>query len=886
MDIKKPLLIILLSLISFSIIAQSVIITKSEIIESRNGKSYYVHTVQKGQTVYSISRAYDLTPDEIYFENPNSNQGININQQLLIPTVNKETELTTEVSNANFDFFYHVAANNETFEKISSIYLIPVKYIKKANPKLLPPFREGEYIKVPVEDAFNILDGKVKGRPVLADNPIAQYKPPVRKKPDNNRTQTDNTNKTNNNSSNKSTKQVSQKPSSQTVSFDPSIPVIQDYRHVVILGETTESIAKKYDISVEVLKAANPGLGNSVEKGDRLRVPDRSKMLQQKDSTEKEKPSIAEMNQKADSVPDTITVKQAKEEVVETTQHIVKKKETLYSIGREYGLTVDELIKANPGLSSLIKIGQVIVVPKKKITQPFIIHKTEANTRTSKIAKLYQISVFQIKDFNPEIGNRVYKGDDIKIPVGSSAFIVPVMPEDEITHQDENENEQDPSDKSLCDFVPHSNKVFKVALMIPLSLEETDSLDVEQFFLAPKPFFKSFRFIKFYEGALMALDSVTKQGANIEFFVYDVDKNITKTVKVLTQPELKSMDLIIGPFFNNSFNQVALFAGNFNIPIVNPLSYRDEVANNYKTVFKVKPTEHAQKPILETYINKFSKNSKVFLISQTSYVDADIVTEINNGILSIIDYQVEVSNKELLDLSYLVAERDTLFDPMTTPPPFLFENTEIYPEIIESKIADSTTINNHLVKINYSVDSLYPFLENASPIRNNLVILHGNKKSFLLDVLNRLNESRDTFNIDLMGVPTWERINNLSNVKMDNLNLTYFASSYVDYDADNMQKFVFDFRNRYSTEPDNYAFSGFDITYFFLNALYYLDDDFNECIDQFQMDLTQGRYQFQRVGNTNNFVNNYWHLLQINKLSKVKISDYLLQSENEDYFYE
>jgi len=54
--------------------------------------------------------------------------------------------------------------------------------------------------------------------------------------------------------------------------------VIQDYRHVVILGETTQSIAKKYDIPVETLKAANPGLGSTVVKGDRLRIPDKTKL--------------------------------------------------------------------------------------------------------------------------------------------------------------------------------------------------------------------------------------------------------------------------------------------------------------------------------------------------------------------------------------------------------------------------------------------------------------------------------------------------------------------------------------------------------------------------------------------------------------------------------
>ncbi len=877
--------------------AQSVVTHKSDVIEYHNGKSYFVHTVQKGQTVYSISRVYDVTPDEIYFENPASKNGISINQSLLIPTVNKETELKKEVVKTNFDFFYHVAANNETFEKISSIYLIPENYIVKANPKLTQPFREGEYVKVPVEDAFDILDGKVSASNQI-DNSFVAYKPPVSNTrttiPPPKTTKKKTTTNTTNVSSNKpvtkkpivrSTKAISSKQITETVSFDPEIPIIADYRHVVILGETTQSIAKKYDIPIELLKAANPGLGNTVAKSDRLRVPDKTKIIAQEEEVTKD----IEGNKSEEIIVITDTTKPnptpIAEPKIESINYKVKKKETLYSIGREYGLTVAELIEANPGLTSSIKIGQIIIVPKKKISEPYIIHKASNKTKTSRLAKLYRISTFQIKDFNPELGSRIYRNQEVRIPVGSHAIITPFLPENDndLVHgeiSDENEVTINPYEID-CEFTPDTNRVIRVALMIPLSLEEADSLNMEQFFISPQPYFKPFRFIKFYEGVLIALDSLAKQGVKAEFYIYDVDKNITKTAKVLQQKELRTMDIIIGPFFNNSFNQVALYAGNFNIPIVNPLSYRSDVVNNYKTVFKLKPSIHSQKELLETYIQKYSQNSKIFLISQTSYIDADIVTNVKNGVLSIMDNQVKISNEELFKLASDVALRDSIYEKTTTPPPFTIEKTEIYPEIIESSIFDSTTINNTLVKINYSVDSLYTFLANASPIRNNLVILYGTKKSFILDVLNKLNESRDTFDIQLVGLPTWERINNLSNVKMNNLNLTYFSSSYIDYELDNNQDFINEFRNRFNSEPDGYAFSGFDIAYYFLNALYYLGDDFNRCIDKFPMELTQGKFSFQRIGNTKNFVNDYWHLLQLKNMTKVKISDYKLQKSIE-----
>ena len=885
MRIKKIILVTIVLFFAAVVSAQGVVIPMSDVIEMHNGKSYYVHTVYKGQTVYSIAKAYDVTPDEIYFENPGAKQGVNINQTLLIPTVNKDTELKNEVVATNYDFFYHVAAKDETFDHLSSIYLIPKKYIVKANPDLKVPLREGEYVKVPVEEAFDILDGKTTRKAPVASNRTVntnRYNPEPTRKPATTPTTSDTQ------TTPKPEKKQTVEPTSETISFNPDIPVIQDYRHVVILGETTQSIADKYGVPVETLKSANPGLGNYVEKGDRLRVPDKTKIdttAKKQDETVNE-PKIQDIT----IVDDTASNHSPSTTEVETIKHKVKKKETLYSIGREYGVTVTELMDANKGLTTTIKVGQIILVPKKKISTPYIIHKVEYNTKVNKIARLYRIPVYQIKEFNPTLGKRVYQNQEVKIPVGSKAIISPVLP---IDYSIQVENEESVLDYGLvntyhndCDFSPDKNRVFKVALMIPLSLEEADSLNVEQFLMSYHPFFTPFRFIQFYEGALIALDSLTKKGMKVDMYVYDVDKNLTKTAKVLQQRELRSMDIIIGPFYSNSFNQVALFAGNFNIPIVNPMSFRENIVNNYSTVIKVKPNTSYQTNMISTFINRFDKRSKVFLISQTSYVNADKVIEIKNNITSTLEPQVKFSNEDLYDLAYSVAERDTLFDGTTQPPPFILEGTEIFPDILENTLTDSTIINNYLTRINYATDSLYPFLENASPLRNNLIILYGTKKSFILDVLNRLNESKDTFDIKLIGVPSWERISNLSNVKMNNLNLSYFTTNYIDYKHKSTQNFIDKFRSNYSTDPNNFAFAGFDITYYFLNSLYYLGDGFNNCIEYFPMELLQSGYHYRRIGNTNNFENDYWHMLQFENLSIIKIPDSIILPDKQTNIYD
>ena len=128
---KNTVLFFILILLSFSIVAQN--INKSKVIQEKNNKEFYIHTVQKGQTVYSIAKAYNVSVDEIYYENPETKNGLSIGAQIWIPTINKETEVNREVSSANYDFFYHIAKQNERFSTIAGIYSVPVKYIKLAN---------------------------------------------------------------------------------------------------------------------------------------------------------------------------------------------------------------------------------------------------------------------------------------------------------------------------------------------------------------------------------------------------------------------------------------------------------------------------------------------------------------------------------------------------------------------------------------------------------------------------------------------------------------------------------------------------------------------------------------------------------------------------------
>ncbi len=336
---KKTLLSFCLLLIVSALVAQSVRIVPTKRVEQRNGKQYFIHIVEKGQTVYSIAKAYNVGIDEIYYENPSSKNGININQELLIPTTNKETEIRQEIKNAGFDFFYHVCAENETFDDVAGIYLISADKIRNANPQARSPFREGQYLKIPVEIPESVIKAEFPPEAVATRN----------------KAQKDFTRKITN-----------------TVSFNPTLAVIPDYRHVVIVGETTQGIADKYQVDIKMLKAVNPGLGDRVERGERLRIPADgviggkptlvTKPVASAATTKKRNPEVGEPIGEPAQAAAGKQVPGGNQYVV----HTVKKKENLYRISRNYGVSIQDLYDANPGLTERLRIGQQIKVPKKK----------------------------------------------------------------------------------------------------------------------------------------------------------------------------------------------------------------------------------------------------------------------------------------------------------------------------------------------------------------------------------------------------------------------------------------------------------------------------------------------------------------------------------------
>ena len=121
---------------------------KSTTIVYINGAKYYIHTVQAGETLYGLSKTYGVGEQVIVENNPSIVRGLKTNQNIKIPYVAEAPEIMSE-RKLRKTFNFHQVAPGETLFALSRQYEIPVKTLMADNPNLDPlHMRPGERVLI------------------------------------------------------------------------------------------------------------------------------------------------------------------------------------------------------------------------------------------------------------------------------------------------------------------------------------------------------------------------------------------------------------------------------------------------------------------------------------------------------------------------------------------------------------------------------------------------------------------------------------------------------------------------------------------------------------------------------------------------------------------
>jgi LysM repeat protein len=341
-------------------------------------------------------------------------------------------------------------------------------------------------------------------------------------------------------------------------------PIPNPKSHVVVAKETLFGIEKKYGLTDEALKNANPDLEkNGLKLGQTLIIPSDNKIKKTKPNEEKE------------------------------VYHKVSPKETKYSIAKQYGITLEELEAKNPQIVLNIPVGLKLLVkgnpeknqtpivvdtPKKETVKviPVKIDKTieyvnyvvKPKETIYSLSKMAGLSQDELLALNPILKDGVSDGVTIKMP---STMMMPA----EII-------------KPVSVLTKNSRKRKNLTMLLPFNISKTanDTMNSTANRLKKDKFLNMT--LDFYAGALMAIDSAKQIGLKVDVQIYDSEetKNTSNIESLFVDKNLGDSDAIIGPFYQSNVEKTADLLSKKEIPVISPLSkdLGNPFPNLYQTI--------------------------------------------------------------------------------------------------------------------------------------------------------------------------------------------------------------------------------------------------------------------------------------------------------------
>lgn len=148
------LLLIAFSILTFISCAQ----TKSTVTKTIDGKKYIIHTVEKGQSLYAISRTYGLDVSTVLSYNQDAVNGIKTGQELKIPVTNPANSVQTNTANVaqiavdTLKYKTHRVLKGETVYGITKKYNIDEKTLFNYNPTASQGIKDGQLLIVGIKN--------------------------------------------------------------------------------------------------------------------------------------------------------------------------------------------------------------------------------------------------------------------------------------------------------------------------------------------------------------------------------------------------------------------------------------------------------------------------------------------------------------------------------------------------------------------------------------------------------------------------------------------------------------------------------------------------------------------------------------------------------------
>lgn len=500
------------------------------------------------------------------------------------------------------------------------------------------------------------------------------------------------------------------------------------YIHFVQTGNTLYGLTKLYDVTADQIAGTNPEVLNGLKEGQKLLIPA---------NKEAKKPVIPVQNQKT---------------------HLVEKSETLYGISRKYGVTMEQMVQANPGIEAGVNIGQVLIIPESTIqevqTKPIvrqqnkitfhdtvIVHTVLEFETLYSISKRFMVSVEDLQEFNGMRNQRIRKGDELKIPLKKEKY----------TAVEVREIKNEPIRKVDEELIFKSKDEYLVLMVLPFNLDKAkDGL--------------SSIALDFYMGAEIALDSLQRLGLNARVEVIDGSVDTTKLKMTLNQKGFYSADLAIGPFLGNGMDFMAKWCKVNQIRMISPVVAQTDILKDNPYVFNAVTSDITLVKSMAKYIVKSHSQDQVILVKTTAK-DEELYQAFRQHFMKLTN---EGSKQKLLEVN---------------------------------------------------ISELGTYIRKGV---NTTFVVPSRDKTTSLKFMTELNKSASKAGagkLTVFGTKEWSNFDDIKSYLKNKYNFHYASANDFNYTYPETKHLTSVYRSKYNADLSKYAAQGFDVAFYFINKM-------------------------------------------------------------------
>lgn len=492
--------------------------------------------------------------------------------------------------------------------------------------------------------------------------------------------------------------------------------------------------------------------------------------------------------------------------------HVVLERQTLFSISKAYGVSIEDIYKYNPDVKANgLKKNSIIVIPMPEEQEKPSKAGKKGNTATATkdegqepekkaepkihIVKWYETIETIAAKYDVEVSD-IMKANGLKDKELKSRQKL-VIPEKSAT-----ETHNEPAQSAEAKDSEKDRVVEDIATevdadrdadsekAVTFSSKKKVNLAIVMPFMAgtAKPSSSS---IDFYCGALLAARNLGNDGTDINIDVYDVaDQSRSITAGIVSD-----LDFVVGPLSPNDIRRTYAAIGS-DIVLISPLDPKSvELTEEYPKLIQV-PTPHdfQYADLAQWIADEVKPGDRTILITEKGARSSDAMTRLVN--------MIDISGLKYTTVSYS-----------------LLEGRDI-------------------------IGSLKKATEEGAEHTNRFIIA-SESEAFVNDVFRNISLlSRENRKVEIF-CHSKVRGYDIEVESLHNNDLHVSLAYYIDYNSPDVIRFVKQYRALFNTEPTQFSFQGYDIVKYFSSLCAEYGDSWFNALGNVKKTMLQTTFDFR-----------------------------------------